>query len=381
MAVVGIALSGLLCALPTAPAHAVSTPQGWEAEAIGLSSAQRISQGEGITVAVLDSGVVADHPAVKGRVTTGPDYRKDGMGPESPDWGDHGTAMASVVLKVAPKAKILSVRVVSDLDEGEGDSDEVMHASSVAQGIDYAVDHGADVISLSLGTGSVGEFKDEDMMTAIGYAVSHGVPLLASAGNAGDELNEPSSPAGNAGVIAVAATEPGGGRAGFSTVHAYNEVAAPGVDIISAKHTGGFHKGDGTSPAAALTSGVVALMYSHNPKLTPAQTRAILTRTAARPPGGPNALLGFGQINAAAAVKAAGSPPPDRTVPVEYKGKKHFAAPVGTPKTTNPDLEQGPWMLGLGVAGVGLLMLISGLFLALLGRRMPRVGTVPPAQV
>ncbi|WP_369273771.1 hypothetical protein AB5J55_30970 [Streptomyces sp. R11] len=76
-AVVGAALTGLICALPMAAAHAATTPLGWEGEALGLSAAQQLSQGEGVTVAVLDSGVVADHPAVKGRVTTGPDYRKD----------------------------------------------------------------------------------------------------------------------------------------------------------------------------------------------------------------------------------------------------------------------------------------------------------------
>ncbi|WP_344499678.1 S8 family peptidase [Streptomyces enissocaesilis] len=374
-------LSGLVCAWSAAPAHAAGTPSSWESSALSLPTAHQLSQGEGVTVAVLDTGVAADHPAVRGRVITGPDFREDGMEPASPDWGDHGTAMASDVLKVAPKAKILSVRVNSDKDEGDGYEDLQRGVSPVAKGIQYAVDHGADVILLSLGTGEVGEFKNEDEVAAIGYAVSHGVPLLAGAGNSGDELNQPSAPAGYANVIAVAATKQGGGRADFSTVHEYNEVAAPGVDITSAKNTGGFWSVDGTSPATALASGVVALMLSHNHELTPAQVRAILTSTARHPDGGPNALLGFGQINAAAAVKAAGSPPVDKTLPVKHKGKQHFAAPAGTPKTTHPDLEQGPWMLGLGVAGVGLFMTIGGLLLALLGRRKSDAGAAmtPPS--
>lgn len=371
MTVVGAALTGLIGVLPTALAHAAtSTPVGWEGNALGLSSAQQLSQGEGVTVAVLDSGVVPDHPAVKGRVTTGPDYLKDGLDSQSPEWGVHGTAMASDVLKVAPKAKILSVRVINDEEESDDGSVERQRgAGSVVNGIYYAVDHGADVISMSLGTGAVGNFANEDDVAAIGYALSHGVAVLAAAGNSGDELNEIAFPPGYAGAIAVAATDQSGGRAKFSTVHTYNEVAAPGVGITSAKNTGGFEAVRGTSPATALASGVVALMLSHNPKLTPAQTRAILTSTARHPQDGWNAFVGYGQINAAAAVKAAVSPPDDKTVPVKYEGKEHFASPVGTSKTTHPAMEQEVWLTGLGAAGVGLMMVIGGLLLALLGRR------------
>ncbi|MEY9994736.1 subtilisin family serine protease [Streptomyces sp. V4I8] len=376
-AVVGAALTGLIAVLPMAPAHAAtSTPVEWEGNALGLSSAQQLSQGEGVTVAVLDSGVVPDHPAVKGRVTTGPDYFKDGLDSQSPEWGGHGTAMASDVLKVAPKAKILSVRVISDEKESDDGSVERRRgASPIVEGIYYAVDHGADVISMSLGTGEVANFADRDEVAAIGYALSHGVAVLAAAGNSGGKLNEIAFPPGYAGAIAVAATNQSGGRAEFSTVHTYNELAAPGVDITSAKNTGGFEAVQGTSPATALASGVVALMLSHNPKLTPAQTRAILTSTARHPQGGWNAFVGYGQINAAAAVNAAASPPDDKTVPVKYEGKEHFASPVGTSKTAHPAMEQEVWLTGLGAAGVGLLMVIGGLLLALRGRRRAGAGT------
>ncbi|MFF4909664.1 S8 family serine peptidase [Streptomyces sp. NPDC001260] len=334
-------------------------------------------------MAVLDTGAVADHPALKGRVTTGPDYRKDGLDPQSPEWGGHGTAMASDVLKVAPKAEILSVRVISDQDKKKVNDGHLVQggAGSIANGIYYSVDHGADVISLSLGSGEVGNYANEDDVAAVGYALSHGVPVLASAGNSGDKLNETSFPSGYAGVIAVAATDRSGGRASFSTVHTYNEVAAPGVDILSAKNTGGYQKVDGTSPATALVSGVVALMLSRNPELTPAQTRAILTSTASHPQGGWNALVGYGQINATAAVKGAASPPADRTAPVKYEGKEHFATPVGTSKTTHPDMEQSLWLTGLGAAGMGLLLSVGGLLLVLGGRRKRSSGMaamVPP---
>ncbi|MEV8308885.1 hypothetical protein AB0P36_16415 [Streptomyces flavidovirens] len=124
-----------------------------------------------------------------------------------------------------------------------------------------------------------------------------------------------------------------------------------------------------TTRRDTIAAGVVALMHSRNPKLTPAQTRTILTRTARHPLGGRDAQVGYGQIDAAAAVQAAASPPADKAGSVAYKGKEHLADPTGTPKSTTQPMEQGLWLTGLGVAGVGLLMLVGGLLLALLGRR------------
>lgn len=216
-----VALAGLLCTLATAPAQA-ATPVGWEGDALGLTAAQRQSRGEGVTVAVLDSGVVAGHPALKGRVTTGPDYRRDGLRPGDRDWGQHGTAMASDVLKVAPGARILAVRVTSDKDDAKTDEKDLAElrkrgGSPAAQGIRYAVDHGADVLSMSFGSADGFSTYDSEETEAVAYAVRKGVTLLASAGNAGDKLNDNSYPAGYPGVIAVAATKPGGRRAAFTS--------------------------------------------------------------------------------------------------------------------------------------------------------------------
>lgn len=373
---VGLALSGLLYALAAAPAAAAeATPRGWEADALRLAAAHQVSRGAGVTVAVLDSGVDADHPALKGKVTTGPDFFKDGVDPASPEWGVHGTAMASDVLKVAPQAKILSVRVIDDSKDGEEQQGEGFEP--IADGIRYAVDHGADVISMSLGSDDFTTYFKYDA-EAVGYAVSHGVTVLAGAGNSGDDSTNGSFPAGYASTIAVAATQQGGGRAEFSTVRTHNSVAAPGVGIVSAVKEGGYRPVNGTSPATALAAGVVALMRSHNPELTPAQVRTILTRTAHHPPGGRDAQVGYGQIDAAAAVKAAASPPADKAGAVAYKGEEHLADPVGTPKVTTQPMEQGVWLTGLGLAGVGLLMLIGGLLLALLRRR---TGAGPAAMV
>ena len=376
-AVAGAALSALLCVAAAGPAAADTSPvpSSWESAALSLPAAQSISKGAGVTVAVLDSGVSPDHPALKGKVISGPDLLDDGLGTSDPGWGVHGTAMASDVLKVAPEARILSVRIIDESKAVSGKFDR--SPTQISEGIKYAVTHGANVISMSLG--SVFASYNYSDTEAIGYAVSHGVSIVASAGNSASEGNDGGFPAGYASVISVAATQQSGSRASFSTVRTHNAVAAPGVDILSAARTGGYRKISGTSPAGALAAGVVALMHAHNPKLTPAQVRSILTSTAHHPAGGHNALVGYGQINAAAAVQAAGSPPADRAAVVPYKGKEHLATPDGAPKTSHAEMEQGIWWGGLGAAGVGLLMLAVGLVMVLLRRRRAAAaGMAPP---
>ncbi|UNZ16599.1 S8 family serine peptidase [Streptomyces sp. 891-h] len=365
-------LSSLLCATTVTPARA-DTPTSWEARALGLSAAQRTSKGEGIKVAVLDSGVEKNHPALAGKVTTGPDFLKDGLEPGDPRWGGHGTAMASDVLKVAPKAHILSVRVIDDKKEHDAD-DWKTGPSPVAQGINYAVDHGADVISMSLGGDSFGSSFNEDETKALAHAAYKGVTVVASAGNDGDVLNDSSYPAGYPGVIAVAAVEQGGDRAEFSTVRTYNTVAAPGVGIVSAKNTGGYEAVNGTSPAAALTSGVVALMLAKNHKLKPSQIRAILTETAEHPPGGYSPLVGHGVINAAAAVRATAKPPAHDASPTEYKGKEFLASPTDVKPTQHPPMDTALLTIGLSAAGVGLLMVVGAIIVNRTGRRPTATG-------
>ncbi|MBO8197192.1 S8 family serine peptidase [Streptomyces smyrnaeus] len=365
--VVAAWLGPLLCTATATPARA-DTPTSWEARALGLSSAQRTTQGDGVKVAVLDSGVEKDHPALAGKVTTGPDFLKDGLRPGDPRWGGHGTAMASDVLKVAPKADILSVRVIDDKKEHDPD-DWKTGPSPVAQGIEYAVDHGADVISMSLGGDSFGSSFNEEETKALAHAAYKGVTVVASAGNDGDVLNDSSYPAGYPGVIAVAAVQQGGSRAEFSTVRTYNTLAAPGVGIVSAKNTGGYAPVNGTSPAAALTSGVVALMLGKDPELRPSQVRAILTRTAEHPPGGYDPRVGHGVVNAAAAVRAVSDPPADGAAPAEHKGRSQLVSPADVEPTVHPPMETAPLTVGLAAAGVGLLMVAGAVLVSRAGRR------------
>ena len=345
-------------------AAAENAPPSWEFEALGLPAAHQSSQGEGVTVAVLDSGINRDHPALQGRVDkVGPDfYDSDGLTSSDPEYGIHGTAMVSDVLKVAPKARIITARVTDDRRDSELErtADGV---TPLAHGIDFAVENGADVISMSLGGALFSELNGSEV-AAVGRAVHKGVTLLAAAGNSGgsDKTNEGNFPAGYANVISVAATRRDGARAEFSTVRTHNTIASPGEEILSAEKDGGYSLSRGTSPATALASGVVALMVAANPDLTPAQTRAILMRTANHPPAGHDPLVGAGQINAAEAVRAAGNPPEIDTAARDYTGElEHFGTPSGVAKSRQAPMETSMLTLGLAAAAGGGLLLAIGI--------------------
>ncbi|GAA4934467.1 subtilisin family serine protease [Nonomuraea thailandensis] len=374
---------------------AAEAPRGWEQQVMKVPAAHRLGQGKGITVAVLDSGVMRDHPELRGRVTAGPDFIGGGAEPGRPYWGEHGTAMASSVLRVAPQAEVLDVRVLWDEEDparkraeqaaesgGPADEQSVKAAGALAEGIRYAADKGAQVISMSLGSDewSLGSDYDELTASAVDYALGKGVVLLASAGNGGstdplevDANNTVAYPAAYPGVIAVAAMGPGGARAEFSQVHTYNQIAAPGVDIYAADNGGGYRMGNGTSPACALAAGTVALMLSRNPGLTPRQVRDILLRTAQKPAGGYNVFVGFGLIDAAAAVRAAGAAGKSEIEAAPYKGDEYFGDGPVAPPTTNPPIDMSYVAVGGAAAGVGLLFLLGA---ALLMRR-PRARRVP----
>ncbi|MDR8412160.1 S8 family serine peptidase [Nonomuraea sp. 3-1Str] len=378
------ALTAALVAGTAAPGLA-EAPHGWEQSAMRVPAAQRVAQGKGVTVAVLDTGVMRSHPEFKGRVSGGPDFIGGGARPGKSYWGEHGTAMASSVLRVAPGSRVLSVRVIWDREDparkraeaavkagrAGADKESERAGSALAKGIRYAVDHGARVVSMSLGTAEWGwGGYEEDTAAAVDYAVGKGVVLVASAGNGGsddplevDANNTMSYPAGYPGVIAVAAMAPEGIRAKFSQVHTYNTIAAPGVDIYAARNTGGYESGDGTSPACALVAGTAALMLSANPRLTPRQVRDLLVRTAQRPPAGYTAYLGFGLVDAGAAVRAASSAAPVKTTAVPYEGKKYFGnGPVGAP-IAHPPIDQTEILVGGGAVGVGLLCVAGAFFL------------------
>lgn len=286
---------------------------------IDAPAAWRTSLGAGVTVAVLDTGVDPGVPDLAGSVTTGPDFTAgaDPAGYRPPLL--HGTYIASLiaahgsgrgdqsgVIGVAPRARILSVRVI--LDDGEPgtaayDSDP-RYANAIGRGIYYAVAHGARVINMSLGSQQPTAY----LRAAVAYALGKGVVIVASAGNGGTATGfDPYVyPAAFTGVIAVAAVTGSGARAPFSEQNAAVVLSAPGVDVVGAGPDGEYLDAEGTSPAAALVSGVAALIRSRYPGLSPALVQqALITSATRRPPGGYSPGTGFGEVDAVTALAAA----------------------------------------------------------------------------
>lgn len=289
-------------------------------EALDLRTAWRTSKGAGVSVAVLDSGVDPGHRDLVGSVTVGRDFVDGANPPGVPPRRMHGTYMASLiaghghgpdgrfgVIGVAPEAGVLSVRVILE-DEEPGFrtfNTEERFENSVADGIRYAVDQGADVINLSISK----ELPNRRERAAIRYAISQGVVLVAAAGNQGaDGGTVPYSyPASFPGVVSVGAADGKLRRASFSKRNSSVVVAAPGVDIMGAGPGGGYWVGKGTSQATALVSGVVALIKAKYPGMSPPLVVQALAESATdRPPEGYDTGTGFGVVNAAKALAEAG---------------------------------------------------------------------------
>jgi subtilisin family serine protease len=322
--IAGAALTLFVSATP-ARADDVRNAQMWVLNAVGAPAAWKLSQGQGVTVAVIDSGVYPGVSDLAGSVTGGPDYTGVHTPESNPDWGVHGTWMASLIaghghdggssgiLGIAPKARVLSIRVITDGSD-PGYSRYVHEPQSQVQGaladaIKYAVSHGVGVISMSLGYGT----PSLQVQEALEDAFSHGVVVVASSGNSGGTSGAShqghapySFPADYLGVIGVAALNQNGGPAGFSSDNISVLVAAPGVDVPAQGRDGQYWLVSGTSPACALTAGVAALIKSADPSLPADLVRkAIWSTTTHRPQGGYNEDVGFGTVNAPAALAAA----------------------------------------------------------------------------
>jgi subtilisin family serine protease len=197
LAVLGCAVS--LAVLPGTPASAdiIQVDQQWILNMMNVPAAWQETQGGGVTVAVIDSGVNPDVSDLAGSVVTGPDYTGVSTKPSNPDWGVHGTWMASLiaghghdggdsgVIGVAPHSTILSIRVIPDRADPHygrySREQEPDIQNSLAQGIDYAVRHGAKVISMSIGYSA----PNGAVKQALAGAYSRGVVVVASAGNSG----------------------------------------------------------------------------------------------------------------------------------------------------------------------------------------------------
>ena len=266
----------------------------WGVDRVGAPQVWAQSTGEGVKVAILDTGVGPhDDLTVYGGwnfVSNNDDIRDD---------EGHGTMMAGIiaaasndidVVGVAPNAQIYSVKILNNKGSGT--------VSQAVSGVQWAIDNGMQIISMSWTLND----KNYALRNALQVAYSRGILLVAASGNDGTSVE---SPAFYTEVIAVSAIDQNNVLSSFSCVGPKNELTAPGEMIYSTYLNNGLGVGNGTSMAAAFVSGAAALIWAKNPSLTNIQVRHVLDDTAVDLyTSGRDIYYGFGLVNASAAVFA-----------------------------------------------------------------------------
>jgi len=321
-------LSGWL-ALPAAAAPGpAAAPEwwfdSWRVPALWAGGAD----GHGITIAVVDTGVQANLPELRGKVLAGADFTGNGSdGRIDYDGEDfaHGTAMTSIMVArsgyagiegLAPNARILPIAVPLKGVVRHG----TPPANATPSAIDYAVEHGARIINMSLGGVREESADGPDpcpgaVQQAVLRALRRGVLVVAASGNSGDEDSPVEEPGVCLGVVSVGAVDRNLNVPTFSSRHPYLTVSAPGVDIPTLSRDSAYI-GEGTSQATALTSAALAVIWSKYPAESARQILTRMLRTVIdRGPAGRDPAYGFGVIDPAKAI-AASAPAPTVANPV-----------------------------------------------------------------
>ncbi|MBN1329336.1 MAG: S8 family serine peptidase [Candidatus Heimdallarchaeota archaeon] len=263
--------------------------------------------GQGVKVAILDTGIDYTHPDLDANYKGGYDFVNNDAYPLD-DHG-HGSHCAGIVaaedngvgvIGVAPLASLYGVKVLSSSGSGS--------ISQIVAGINWAINNGMDVISMSLGATT----GDTTLEAACTNARNAGIVVVCASGN--NYGSSISYPARYSSTIAVGATDSSHKIASFSNIGPQQDVVAPGVNIYSTYRNGGYTTMSGTSMACPMVSGAVALILSANPSLTPEEVRTILHDTAIDlGTAGFDNTYGYGLIDCVAAVDAAGGGGSDDT--------------------------------------------------------------------
>ncbi|MEV8096855.1 type VII secretion-associated serine protease mycosin [Kitasatospora sp. NPDC085879] len=377
-----LAAGALVWGISAAPASADSIREGqWALRNYHVTTdVWPISQGDGVTVAVIDTGV-ADHQDLAGQVLPGADFSGEGVDYKTDKVG-HGTGMASLIagrghgdqagiIGLAPKAKILPIRIGTfDVDSGTAGSGDF------AKSLRYAVDNGAKVVNMSfVGSGS----SDLEMREAVNYAAQKDVVMVGAAGNFGAD-RPVIYPAAFPGVVAVTAVDQQGNIWSKANNGPEVTLAAPGIDIYSAtaKSSSSYGKGNGTSGAAAYVSAIAALVRAKYPDLSAGQVINRMIKSAVAPPDKspvPNNKYGYGIASAKGALApnpAVDNGPKENPLLTRTESqadptdKPSSAASKPAPGSTAPDSsaaakdDSGIPVYVLAIVGVLALVVIGG---------------------
>ena len=349
----------------------------WQLGQLRVRDAWEHATGDNVVVAVVDSGVDADHPDLSGRVLPGVDYVKPGGDGHTDEVG-HGTAVAALiagdddasgVAGIAPQAKILPVRVLDRENRYENDA-------TVAKGIRWAVDHGAHVVNLSLGSAN----RSTSVAEAIQYAYDHDVVVVACGGNVGVEKTDQIwYPASEPGVIAVTGVDQNG-KFWKSSLHGPQSVlSAPATNLVGAR-PGGYWKIQGTSFAAPLVSGVAALVRSYWPDMNAGNVVNRLIRTARdQGPRGRDDRYGFGVVDPVGAltnpVASVKKNPLDITPPSRRPSPAWKSSPRAKQVIESDDSGVWWWVGFTGLGGAAGMVAVT--VVVLRRRRTPAAPAVP----
>ncbi|WP_426161561.1 S8 family serine peptidase [Pseudoduganella sp. R-34] len=293
----------------------------WHINKIGATTAWDNTQGSGVTIAILDSGMDSAHPDLAGNAVAG--YNAYDNNTNTADVCGHGTKAAGSaaaasnnaigVAGVAGQARIMPVRIAYN-----NSGTCYAYFSTMASGVTWAADHGARVVNISYANVPT----SSAVQSAANYLKGKGGLLFVSAGNYNrDEGFTPTDT-----MIPVSATDSADNRASFSSYGAFVALSAPGAGIYTTVQGGGYGAVNGTSFASPVAAGVAALVMAANPSLSADQVKSILFTTAVDlGTAGRDIYFGYGRVNAAAAVAAAkAAPAPDTTAPTVA-----IANPVG----------------------------------------------------
>ena len=275
-------------------------PAQYAVAKLRLPQAHALATGANVTIAVIDSGIDARHPELANSIADIFDALGSKEGPHV-----HGTGIAGAIVAhgrlmgSAPAARILAIRAFGAAPSGAESTSFL-----ILKGLNYAVEHGAQIVNMSFAGP-----KDPLIERGIAATAARGVLMVAASGNAGPK-SPPLYPAANPNVIAVSATDAQDRLFAAANRGVHIAISAPGVDLFLPAPDEKYQMTSGTSFSAAYVSGLIALMLERNPALKAEEVRAILTKTA-RDLGAPGRddLFGAGEADAFAAVTAAGNAP------------------------------------------------------------------------